>query len=78
MSALEDALAAHKAKPMTEVQAEALGRQAVAQGKPNLPFTIPALAAEMEGAQPGEKTHLLRAFNRGWHAAFDANWEMMS
>lgn len=74
MSALADALAARTARqasePMTEAQAEARGRLAVSQGRGNFPLADEALAAELADAQVGEKTHLMAAFNRGWHAAF--------
>lgn len=54
---------------MTKAEAFALGRLAFAEGKGNLPFADPDIAAELDGAKPGEKTHLLKAFSRGWHAA---------
>lgn len=54
-------------------EAKDLGRWAARDGRPNAPFAEPAILAACEGAKPGEKLHLLQAFNEGWH---EANAEM--
>ncbi|QRZ05870.1 hypothetical protein [Mycolicibacterium austroafricanum] len=54
---------------MTSTEAQALGTAAFHNGIGNFPLAIPAIAAEMENAKVGEKTHLLKAFNKGWSAA---------
>ena len=43
-----------------------LGVAAFKRGEGNFPFADPAMVAEFEGVRPGFKTHLLRAFNKGW------------
>lgn len=58
-----------KVMGMTTKQAEALGRAAFAEGRGNFPFADPQIAAATATARVGEKTDLLRAFNRGWTAA---------
>ncbi|ORW08066.1 MULTISPECIES: hypothetical protein [Mycolicibacter] len=53
---------------MTEAEAEELGRQARRDERGNVPVADPLIYAEVENSQVGEKTHLMHAFNRGWHA----------
>lgn len=55
--------------PLTEAQAEDLGREDRLAGKPNAPFANPVIESECSGAKVGTKTHLLRAYNHGWHSA---------
>lgn len=54
---------------MTEHEAEQLGRKAFAEGRSAAVVTDPQMATELDGAAVGEKTHLMEAFSRGWHAA---------
>lgn len=54
---------------MDEKQAEALGREAFAAGRTAAVVLDPTMAAELADARVGEKTHLMEAFSRGWHAA---------
>lgn len=54
---------------LDEDRAEQLGREAFEAGRSNNPFADDEIAAAVQGAQVGEKTYLLRAFNRGWTAA---------
>lgn len=53
---------------MDEARAEQLGRKAFRDGKGNSPLSEPDLYAELQDARVGEKTHLMRAFSRGWTA----------
>ncbi len=53
---------------MTEDEAEELGRQARRDERGNVPLAEPLIYSEVENSQVGEKTHLMHAFNRGWHA----------
>lgn len=50
-----------------EVVAEQLGCDDRRAGRPALPFANEAIVAECEGAAVGTKTHLLRAYSKGWH-----------
>lgn len=43
------------------------GRDDAKAGKPNSPFTNETLLAACVDAPVGSKTHLLRAYNHGWH-----------
>ena len=53
---------------MTEEHAEELGRQAFRAGNACAPLSDPEMYAELQDAEVGEKTHLMRAFTRGWTA----------
>ena len=48
--------------------AEHLGRLARAADQPASPLANPEMCDELEGARVGEKTYLMEAFARGWHA----------
>jgi hypothetical protein len=52
---------------LDEGTAEQLGRDDRQVGKANNPFANPALRAEYTAIAVGTKTHLLHAYNRGWH-----------
>lgn len=52
---------------MDEQTAEELGRQARAENRHASPLCSPEMASEIDAAQVGEKTHLMKAFSRGWH-----------
>ena len=54
---------------MTEHEAEQLGRKAFAEGRGPALMLDPDMVAELRDAAVGEKTHLMEAFSRGWHAA---------
>ncbi|WP_165692540.1 hypothetical protein [Mycolicibacterium conceptionense] len=54
---------------MDDRQAEQLGRDAFASGRPAAAALDPTIMAEVADAAVGEKTHLLAAFSRGWNAA---------
>lgn len=54
---------------MTKTEAQALGTAAFNNGLGNFPFADPSIAAEFANAKVGEKTYLLKAFNKGWTAA---------
>lgn len=56
-------------EPVDDRQAEQLGRDAFAAGRPAAAALDPAIMAEVSDAAVGEKTHLLAAFSRGWNAA---------
>lgn len=43
------------------------GRDDAKAGKPNSPFANETLYAACVDAPVGSKTHLLRAYNQGWH-----------
>lgn len=43
------------------------GRDDAKAGKPNSPFANETLLAACVDAPVGSKTHLLRAYNQGWH-----------
>jgi len=45
------------------------GHQAAWAGRGNFPLADPAVAALVQGAKVGEKTHILEAFNRSWTRA---------
>lgn len=47
--------------------ARQIGRDDAKVGKPNTPLSNDTLHAECVDAPVGNKTHLLRAYNQGWH-----------
>ena len=60
---------------MTATYAEALGRIAFTEGRGPQAFADPAIASEIADAKVGEKTHILKAWSKGWNAAnIEAAW----
>ena len=60
---------------MTTKQAEQHGRIAFTEGRGPQAIWDPAIAAEMADAKVGEKTHILKAFSKGWNTAnLEAEW----
>lgn len=47
--------------------ARQIGRDDAKAGKPNCPLANDMLHAECVDAPVGTKTHLMRAYNQGWH-----------
>lgn len=52
---------------MNEQQAQEFGRQSRIANRNASPLNCPEMLKELEEAKVGEKTHLMKAFSRGWH-----------
>lgn len=53
--------------PLEAPAARQIGRDDAQAGKPNSPLANETLYAACLDAPVGTKTHLLRAYNHGWH-----------